>query len=220
MTPFTARCMATTCGTTSRWPKTARDLAEALYGPAVERPALPFAIRRGRAVRQLHRRPRRRQSGPACRRGELRMLTANDVNGGLSRLLAQPFNVLLTWGAGAYDLDLHMTGSAGRRQFRPLPHLLRRRGRPRQGAVGTADQGLHLQLGQRSHPDLGPGQGPGLPHLGCSITATSRRAAPTCRRPPTRVLQIVRGGTGWVSVGNGTTIEGRPCHLYRHADYG
>lgn len=32
---------------------------------------------------------------------------------GLNRLLAQPFNVVLTWGAGAYDLDLHMTGPLG-----------------------------------------------------------------------------------------------------------
>lgn len=39
----------------------------------------------------------------------LRDLAVNDTRG-LERLLAQPFNVLLTWGAGAYDLDLHMTG--------------------------------------------------------------------------------------------------------------
>ncbi|MES2043874.1 MAG: hypothetical protein V4475_08340 [Pseudomonadota bacterium] len=38
--------------------------------------------------------------------------TVNGV-GGLDQLLAQPFNVLLTWGAGAYDLDLHMTGPLG-----------------------------------------------------------------------------------------------------------
>ena len=40
---------------------------------------------------------------------QLRELTANGL-AGLDRLLAQPFNVLLTWGAGSYDLDLHMTG--------------------------------------------------------------------------------------------------------------
>jgi hypothetical protein len=39
-------------------------------------------------------------------------LASTDL-GGLRSLLGQPFNVLLTWGAGAYDLDLHMTGPAG-----------------------------------------------------------------------------------------------------------
>ncbi|KAF0113447.1 MAG: hypothetical protein FD128_1186 [Hyphomonadaceae bacterium] len=33
--------------------------------------------------------------------------------GGLDALLAQPFNVILTWGANSYDLDLHMTGPLG-----------------------------------------------------------------------------------------------------------
>jgi hypothetical protein len=33
--------------------------------------------------------------------------------GGLDALLAQPFNVILTWGAGGDDLDLHMTGPTG-----------------------------------------------------------------------------------------------------------
>jgi len=42
-------------------------------------------------------------------------LSRSIVNGrgGLSALLAQPFNVILTWGQGAYDLDLHMTGPTG-----------------------------------------------------------------------------------------------------------
>lgn len=38
---------------------------------------------------------------------------ATNGRGGLDQLLAQPFNVLLTWGAGAFDLDLHMTGPLG-----------------------------------------------------------------------------------------------------------
>ena len=42
----------------------------------------------------------------------LRLLTANGLSG-LDRLLAQPFNVILTWGPGAFDLDLHMTGPTG-----------------------------------------------------------------------------------------------------------
>lgn len=42
----------------------------------------------------------------------LRQLTASGRSG-LDRLLAQPFNVILTWGANANDLDLHMTGPLG-----------------------------------------------------------------------------------------------------------
>jgi hypothetical protein len=42
----------------------------------------------------------------------LRWLTANGLSG-LDALLAQPFNVILTWGANANDLDLHMTGPLG-----------------------------------------------------------------------------------------------------------
>lgn len=42
----------------------------------------------------------------------LRELTANGRSG-LDRLLAQPFNVILTWGANAFDLDLHLTGPLG-----------------------------------------------------------------------------------------------------------
>ena len=46
---------------------------------------------------------------------ELDYLQRSFVNGrnGLQGLLAQPFNVLLTWGTGAFDLDLHMTGPTG-----------------------------------------------------------------------------------------------------------
>lgn len=39
----------------------------------------------------------------------LELIALNDL-AGLERLLAQPFNVLVTWGGGMYDLDLHMTG--------------------------------------------------------------------------------------------------------------
>ncbi len=42
----------------------------------------------------------------------LRLLTANGA-GGIDTILAQPFNVVLTWGAKSYDLDLHMTGPLG-----------------------------------------------------------------------------------------------------------
>lgn len=42
----------------------------------------------------------------------IRILRTSGLQG-LQRLLAQPFNVLLTWGPNAYDIDLHMTGPSG-----------------------------------------------------------------------------------------------------------
>ena len=42
-------------------------------------------------------------------------LANNDIDG-FERLLAQPFNVVLTWGADSYDIDLHMTGPTGEGQ--------------------------------------------------------------------------------------------------------
>jgi hypothetical protein len=42
----------------------------------------------------------------------LRLAGSGDL-AGLGRLLAQPFNILVTWGSGVYDLDLHMTGPDG-----------------------------------------------------------------------------------------------------------
>lgn len=42
----------------------------------------------------------------------LRLSSTGDL-AGLNRLLAQPFNILVTWGTGMYDLDLHMTGPDG-----------------------------------------------------------------------------------------------------------
>jgi hypothetical protein len=41
---------------------------------------------------------------------EITRILATNGAAGLDRLLAQPFNVLLVWGPGAYDIDLHMTG--------------------------------------------------------------------------------------------------------------
>ena len=46
-------------------------------------------------------------------RDEIVRILSTNGGAGLDRLLAQPFNVLLTWGAGAFDIDLHMTGPTG-----------------------------------------------------------------------------------------------------------
>jgi hypothetical protein len=45
-----------------------------------------------------------------------RLATAGDL-GGLNRFLAQPFNVILTWGSGVFDADLHLTGPLGASRF-------------------------------------------------------------------------------------------------------
>ncbi len=185
--------------------ETGHDLAEALYGPLWSD------------------RPYRIQSNAAGQWGgftggidvaslsglspsQLRALTANDVSGGLTRLLAQPFNVLLTWGAGAYDLDLHMTG--------PI-------------AEGDADR-FHIYFSAKGALD-------GTPYAqlikdcicnsGSEVILTSAlvqgqvyrisvfdygdqdAASTNLSQASDAVLQIVRGGTA-VSVGNGTTIEG------------
>lgn len=42
----------------------------------------------------------------------LRQITTNGF-GGINQALAQPFNVILTWGQNAFDLDLHLTGPLG-----------------------------------------------------------------------------------------------------------
>lgn len=185
--------------------ETSHDLAEALYGPLWSD------------------RPYRLQSGAGAQWGgftsgldvatlsgltpsQLRALTANDVSGGLTRLLAQPFNVLLTWGAGAYDLDLHMTG--------PI-------------AEGSADR-FHIYFAAKGALDASPYAAlikDCICNSGSEVILTSAlvrgqvyrisvfdygdqsASSTNLSQASGAVLQIVRGGTA-VSVGNGTTIEG------------
>lgn len=42
----------------------------------------------------------------------LRLAASGDLSG-LQRLLAQPFNIIVTWGSSVFDIDLHMTGPDG-----------------------------------------------------------------------------------------------------------
>ena len=89
--------------------ESAHDLAEAMYGPLWS--DRPYALRHDPYGSDG------RFSGGA-RVGSIwdvdtLTLALRNGQGGLDRLLAQPFNVLLTWGAGALDLDLHMTGPSG-----------------------------------------------------------------------------------------------------------
>jgi hypothetical protein len=135
----------------------------------------------------------------------VRNLLSND-RGGLDRLLAQPFNVLLTWGPDAYDLDLHMTG--------PLE---------------TADQRFHIYYAARGQLTAQPfaelirdcicasgseviltsalNQGSGVYRVSVFNFGDQSATSTNLSGQSDAVLQIVRGGVA-VPVGNGTTIEG------------
>jgi len=185
--------------------ETGHDLAEALYGPLWSD------------------RPYRLQAGAGLAYGgftggvdvanlagismsQYRMLTANDVNGGLSRLLAQPFNVLLTWGSGAYDLDLHMTG--------PVAEGSSDRFHIYFAAQGVLDTTPWAQLikdcicASGSEVILTSALVKGQVYRISVFDYGDQSAGSTnLSRASDAVLQIVRGGTA-VSSGNGTTIEG------------
>jgi len=92
---------------------TAPDLARALYGPLwSDRPFRMIQDPTGRLGDF---------SADSILAGFISNLSRDEILrilrtqglGGLQRLLAQPFNVVLSWGAGAFDVDLHMTGPSG-----------------------------------------------------------------------------------------------------------
>lgn len=134
----------------------------------------------------------------------LRVLRTSGVSG-LNALLAQPFNVILTWGGGANDVDLHMTGpldGGGRFHiYYAAPGDLN--GPPHAALIhdcictNGSEVILLSQLNQGgvyriSAFDFG-NQSPGSTELTSSAANLQ--------------LQIVRGGVA-VSQGAGTTIEG------------
>jgi hypothetical protein len=132
-------------------------------------------------------------------------LVSNDLRG-LETLLAQPFNVLLTWGAGGNDLDLHLTGPTG---------------------VGSTDR-FHISYENRGSQTAFPFAElikDCICRSGSEVILTSQLIKGGVYRISTfnfgdqsatsinlanaagAQLQIVRGGEA-VSVGNGTTING------------
>jgi hypothetical protein len=135
----------------------------------------------------------------------LRLLLASD-RGGLDRLLAQPFNVLLTWGPNAFDLDLHMTGpldvagqrfhiyyaARGQLEAQPFAQLIRDC-ICASGSEVILTSALNTQGGVYRVSVFNFG----------NQSATSTNLADQSQA----VLQIVRGGVA-VPVGNGTTIQG------------
>jgi hypothetical protein len=207
--------------TDTPWATSNRDLAAALYGPLwSDRPyqiqADPYG-RHGAATSTVEL-ANLSDSGPGIN-GDLDAylrLLGSDFNwlrtfvagdrGGLDRLLAQPFNVLLTWGANAYDLDLHMTG--------PLE---------------TADNRFHIYFAGQGRLDAQPfaqlikdcicasgseviltsalNRTGGVYRVSVFNFGNQSASSTNLANQSQATLQIVRGGTA-VSVGNGTTIEG------------
>lgn len=135
----------------------------------------------------------------------LRYLTANGLSG-LDALLAQPFNVLLTWGAGAYDLDLHMTGPTGEGSTDRF-HIY-------YSAPGKLDDFPFAQLIKDCICSSGSEvvltsallRG-GVYRVSVFNFGDQSATSNVLSNRSNAQLQIVRGGTA-VSVGNGTTIEG------------
>ena len=83
------------------------DLARSLYGPLwSDRPNNPLDNLRSSGGQWV-------ANTSGLSNADYLRLAANGDLSGLSRLLAQPFNILVTWGATVNDLDLHMTGPDG-----------------------------------------------------------------------------------------------------------
>ncbi|MGQ0659240.1 MAG: hypothetical protein ACT4N3_00035, partial [Sphingosinicella sp.] len=126
--------------------------------------------------------------------------------GGLDRLRAQPFNVLLTWRQGAFDVDLHMTGPTG------LPdnsrfHIF-------YAATGALDRPPFAQLirdcicrsGSEAILTTQLLQG-GVYRISAFNFGNQSTSSTELSTNADLRLLIVRGGAA-VSVGNGTTIQG------------
>lgn len=135
----------------------------------------------------------------------LRALTANGI-GGLNALLAQPFNVILTWGDGAYDLDLHMTG--------PLGDAAGNRFHIYYAAAGALDQQPYASLikdcicSAGSEVILTSALNTGGVYRVSVFNFGDQSATSTnLSNLSNATIQIVRGGMTQ-SVGNGTTIIG------------
>lgn len=135
----------------------------------------------------------------------VRQLLVNDHRG-LDRMLAQPFNVLLTWGANANDLDLHMTGplvnssdrfhiyyaARGELDGQPFAELIK-------DCICTSGSEVILTSALNT--------GSGVYRVSVFNFGDQSATSTNLADESQAVLRIVRGGTA-VSVGNGTTING------------
>ena len=191
-----------------------RDLANALYGPLWS--DSPYRVqadpsgRNGRALSNFEVASLFDTEFDTLIRGMgssfawLRDFTANG-RGGLDRLLAQPFNVLLSWGAGAYDLDLHMTGPLDATTNRFHIYF---------SAQGSLTAAPFAQLitdcvcnsGSEVILTTALSRNGGVYRVSV-FNYGDQSAGTNLANQSQATLQIVRGGTA-VSVGNGTTIQG------------
>ncbi len=135
----------------------------------------------------------------------LRMLATNDL-GGLDRLLAQPFNVLLTWGPGAFDLDLHMTGPTSEIQADRFHIFYDARGNLNTFPFAELIKDCICASGSEVILTTQLIRG-GIYRISTFNFGNQSATSTNLANQSGAVLQIVRGGTA-VSVGNGTTIEG------------
>ena len=126
--------------------------------------------------------------------------------GGLDRLLAQPFNVVLTWGAQAYDLDLHMTGPTGEGSTDRFHIYFSQRGSQTQFPFAELIKDCICNSGSEVILTSQLVKG-GVYRISAfnfgDQSATSNNLSALSQAE----IQIVRGGTA-VANGNGTTIIG------------
>ena len=134
----------------------------------------------------------------------LRVLIAGD-RGGLDRLLAQPFNVLLTWGSGAYDLDLHMTGPlTGTDRF----HIyFDARGDLTTQPFAQLIKDCICSSGSEVILTSALNRGSGVYRVSVFNYGDQSGSSTNLSNQSQATVQIVRGGTAQ-SQGNGTTIVG------------
>ena len=130
----------------------------------------------------------------------------NNGRTGLDRLLAQPFNVILTWGAGSYDLDLHMTGPLGEATADRFHIYYAAKGdlaaQPFAALIKDCICNSGSEVVLTSALNRGGVYRVSVFNYGDQAATSSNLSSASSAQ-----IQIVRGGTT-ESVGNGTTITG------------
>jgi hypothetical protein len=132
--------------------------------------------------------------------------TAVGDRGGLDRLLAQPFNVVLTWGAGAFDLDLHMTGPRGESAADRFHIYYAAPGNLTAQPFAQLIKDCICSSGSEVILTSALNTG-GLYRVSVFNFGDQSATSTNLSGASNAVVQIVRGGTTQ-SVGNGTTIVG------------
>ena len=135
----------------------------------------------------------------------LRQLKANGI-GGLQALLAQPFNVVLRWGAGAYDLDLHMTGPLGEATMNRFHIYYAARGTQIAAPFAELIKDCICRSGSEVILTSTIQRG-GVYRISVFNYGDDRATSSNLSTASQAQISIVRGGTA-VSQGDGTTIVG------------